>query len=277
MNAVDNSKVLVGAPDQLVTGAILSAPRGTPLPTHPRATLNAAFKSSGYVGEEGVSMSLERSLADIKDWSGAVIRKILEEFAGQLSWAHLETNIESAKNFAGDDQVSISPATAEHGELMTMKLGAFELPRKSWVIKLKDGDARAMIVIEDGQITETDDITFSTSEPVTWPVTLSAYPASDGSNIKIVTDDGVFSGTVKPVISGIEDSGEGEGDIVKITGTGFVGATDVTFDGISATDIEIASNTVIYATLPADGAGEVDVVVESPAGDSDPFSYTRGA
>ena len=55
--AVDAKKIFIGLPDQATTGAILTAPVGTALPTSAVDTLNVAFKDSGYVTEDGVNVS----------------------------------------------------------------------------------------------------------------------------------------------------------------------------------------------------------------------------
>lgn len=71
------------------------------------------------------------------------------------------------------------------------------------------------------------------------------------------------------------DSGpEAGGQTVTITGSGFTGSTGVTFDGTPATAFTVVDDTTITATTPAHTPGAVDVVVQHPAGDSVPLTYT---
>jgi hypothetical protein len=75
---------------------------------------------------------------------------------------------------------------------------------------------------------------------------------------------------VPPAVSGIS-SGSGPvagGDQLTITGSGFTGATVVTFDGIPATTLTVDSPTRITATTPARRAGIVNVRVTTPVGRS---------
>lgn len=188
--AVNAANVLVGAPDQKTTGAILSAPLGSMLPTDPTEALEAEFISSGYVSESGVTLTPERSTASIKDWSGAIVRQILEEFNGTLAWEHLETNEEALRNYFGDDNVTVTAATADRGEQIRAALGAHELPRKAWVFRIKDGKRRVLITVPDGQVTEQGEVAFTKTGAILWPVTLSTFPDADGNNIYITTDDG---------------------------------------------------------------------------------------
>jgi hypothetical protein len=64
------------------------------------------------------------------------------------------------------------------------------------------------------------------------------------------------------------------GDAVSITGTGFTGATDVSFGGVSGTNLVVNSDTSISVTSPAGTAGDATVVVTTPAGDSAPGVFT---
>lgn len=189
-NAVNSNNVLTGAPDQLTTGPILSAPRGTRLPEGIGDTIDPAFGSSGYVSEDGLTLTPERSHEGIKDWSGAVVKNALSEFGASLGWAHLETNEESLRNYLGDDNVQVTAATAEVGKRIAAQLKAAELPRKSWIVKMKDGAARVLLVIPDGQITETGEVAFTKTGAITWPVTMTTYPDANGVHVYIYLDDG---------------------------------------------------------------------------------------
>lgn len=193
--SVNAQNVLVGTPDQAVTGAILSAPLATPLPTSPDDALDSAFSGSGYVGEDGVTLAQDRSTADIRDWSGSTVRRVLESFDGTLAWPHLEVNESSLKNTFGDDNVAV-----EDG-VITVGIGNHELPRKSWVFRMKDGDRRMVLIVPDGQITNQDDIQFVAGQAITLPVTLSCYPDAAGNSIYWLLDTGEGAG-----------AGEGEGE-----------------------------------------------------------------
>jgi hypothetical protein len=193
-----NSDVRVGAPDQKTTGAILHAPIGTTLPTlssiaKAAVTIDAAFTGNEYVSEDGLTLAPAVSTTDIKDWSGATVRKVLESFDGTLSWTMISTN-EGAMGVAfGAEHVTTSAATATHGAQTRTELGAHLPERQSWVFLMKDGDARIVIVVPDGQVTEVGEVTFASNAAIGWQVTLSTYPDEAGECIYIMTDDGVVT------------------------------------------------------------------------------------
>lgn len=191
--AVNSKNVFVGAPDQATTGAILTGPETDTIPSTIDDFVATGLKDSGYVSEDGVTITPSDSTESIKDWSGAEIRRLLTEFTGEIAWTHLELSAEAARNYFGEDQVEISAADATHGTRMRAALGKHEQPVKAWYYKLKDGDRRALVMVPHGQVTSRGEIPLTATGAITLPVTLSTYPDAAGNNIYIFTDDGVFS------------------------------------------------------------------------------------
>lgn len=194
--SVESKNVFIGAPDQAVTGAILTGPETDTIP----ATIDDftelmldALTDSGYVNEEGVTITPSESTESIKDWSLKVIRKILTEFDGTLSWTHLELSVGALKNYMGDDNVEVTAATAEHGTQTRSAIAGEQRPVKQWVFKIKDGERRVLVFVPHGQVTERGEIPLNASSAVTLPVTVSTYPDKAGKNIYIYTDDGIVS------------------------------------------------------------------------------------
>ena len=190
--------VRVGAPEQKTTGAIKHAPLGTTLPslsdiTTSGVALDQAFTGDEYVSEDGLTLTPSMSTTDIKDWSGSIVRKVLESFDGTLSWTMISTN-EGALGVAfGADHITTNAAAQTHGKQMMVELGAHLPEAQSWVFLMKDGDARIVVLVPNGQVTEVSEVTFAANAAIGWGVTLSTYPDSDGQSIYILTDDGVVS------------------------------------------------------------------------------------
>ena len=191
----NTSDVRVGAPDQLTTGAIKHAPLGTAVPAladikKAGVTLNQAFTGNEYVSEDGLTLTPSMSTTDIKDWSGATVRKVLESFDGTLSWTMISTNANALSIAFGADHITTRSAGTDHGAQVQAALGAYLPEEQAWVFLMKDGDARIVIAVPDGQITEVGEVTFASNAAVGWNVTLSCYPDASGNSIYIMTDDG---------------------------------------------------------------------------------------
>ena len=194
----NTSDVRIGAPDQKTTGAIKHAPIGTTLPslssiTKAAVTLDPAFTGDEYVSEDGLTLTPSMSTTEIKDWSGSTVRKVLESFDGTLNWTMISTNAGALGVAFGADHVETNAATLTHGEQIRASLGAHLPEAQSWVFLMKDGDARIVIVVPNGQITEVSETTFASNAAVGWAVTLSCYPDESGECIYVMTDDGVVT------------------------------------------------------------------------------------
>ncbi|HVX07592.1 IPT/TIG domain-containing protein [Humibacter sp.] len=90
------------------------------------------------------------------------------------------------------------------------------------------------------------------------------------------TDQNAYTYNPAPVIDSLSpDHGpEAGGTTVTITGTGFTGATGVTFGGVAGTNLTIIDDTHLTIDSPAHAAGQVDVVVTTPLGSSEPQAFT---
>ena len=113
--------------------------------------------------------------------------------------------------------------------------------------------------VETAGETTTAALTVSGDKQIIWPVPAPVVSA--------------------PVITSIVGSPNpaGAGEVVEISGTGFIGATAVTFGGVAATDYTVINGGRIDAVLPAGAAGAVAVIVTNSAGASAPVNYTRDA
>lgn len=102
-----------------------------------------------------------------------------------------------------------------------------------------------------------------------------------GTSANTVADNFTYTGG--PTVTAISPKAGpiGGGTAVTITGSGFTGATSVTFGGTAATSYTVTNDTTITATSPAHAAGTVDVLVVTPGGTSantaaDDFVYGGG-
>ena len=191
----NNKDVRIGAPDQKTTGAIKHAPVGTTLPTLSdilvsAVTLDPAFTGNEFVSQDGLTLTPAMSTTEIRDWSGSTVRKVLESFDGTISWTMISTNKEALSIAFGESNVTFVTASTAHGAQVQAALGAYLPDEQAWVFLMKDGDARIVVVVPDGQITDVGEVTFAANAAVGWAVTLSCYPDADGNSIYIMTDDG---------------------------------------------------------------------------------------
>lgn len=79
-----------------------------------------------------------------------------------------------------------------------------------------------------------------------------------------------MSTAAAPSVQGVVPVSGPEGTLVLITGSGFTGATSVSFGSLQTSNVTVQSDTRIVAASPIGGTGTVDVTVTGPAGTSAP-------
>ena len=191
----DVNKVYVGAPLQsMTTGAVQTADVGTAAPTDARTALpNAWGDGSGYVSQDGVTLSQNRSTETIKDWGLNSVRTLLTDFTGTIQYAELETNQESMERMVGAANVTVTAANTTHGEQLKVAIGPELPPARAWCFSMKDEERRMRIFIPNGQVTAVADSQFIPNAGVVWPFTITYNDDGTGHCIYIFTDDGVTS------------------------------------------------------------------------------------
>ena len=191
----DSRNIVAGKP--LASGGVLVAPLGTALPTDVSTAPNVAFVAAGYIGEDGLTETTDRSTDKVKAWGGDVVKVLQTDFSVTYQFTFLESlNAEVLKAVYGDDNVTTTAATVSAGTLHAVKVNGDVLPRKSFVFEVKDGDARIRIVVPDGQITEVGDVTYSDGEVVGYQVTVEAFrDATTDANALKYLDDGRPTGS----------------------------------------------------------------------------------
>lgn len=184
--AVSSKNVAVGKPDIAVSGGVLVAPSGTERPSTHAGPYDAAYTSVGYVSDEGVTETSERSNEDIRAWGGQKIRSVQTEFGTTVSFTLIESrNAEALKLVFGDDNVSVA-----NGEIV-VKRNEKVLPHRQFIIDMLDGENSRHLDIGNGQVTEVGDISYVDGEAISYEVTVSCDPDDNGDTLveRIQTED----------------------------------------------------------------------------------------
>ena len=153
----------------LATGMFYHAPAGTALPTDPTDTLTSDWVHVGDVSDAGITLSIDKSTENLRNWANAVKRVILTEHSETIQAPIMDTTEESLKTVMGEDNVSNT------NDVITVNLSSGKLPDEEaflWV--MKDGDDMIMIGCTQGQVSAVESVTFAPGSAINWTPTITA-------------------------------------------------------------------------------------------------------
>lgn len=195
---INAKEVFIGLADQsTTTGALCrgNVIAGASVPADIDAAITAisGFTSSGYVSEDGATLTTDISTTDLKEWNKNTVRRLLDSFDGTVSLTLIQLDEEGAKQCFGEDNVTVTAATSTKGTRMKIAIGASLPEPQAWALRMKDGDARMLVLIPSGQVTSGVEITFVANDAIKLPVTISANDDGTGHSMYIFTDDGIVA------------------------------------------------------------------------------------
>lgn len=171
----------VSAASPKIGGALYRAPKGTACPTDATTALNAAFKSLGYMSQDGFKNTIDIQSEEQKAWGGDVVNDAetgrTDTFVGTL----IESlNVDVLKTVFGDANVTGSLA-----EGISVDVNGKKQEEACWVcdMVLREGAVKR-IVIPDGKITALAEISYADNAPIGYGITVKAYADGNGSTHK---------------------------------------------------------------------------------------------
>lgn len=174
----------------LATGMFYHAPAGTALPAYPGEALGAAWTLVGDVTQDGITLTTDKSVENLKNWANVIKRVIMTDHSETIQSPLMDTVAEVLKTVLGADNVTVTPANGAHGELVAANLSAGSLPEpEAFLWLMKDGDDLMYIGCKKGQVTSVDNVSFAPGSSINWIPTITAL--EDG--FVFMTNDGASS------------------------------------------------------------------------------------
>ena len=159
----------------LATGMFYTAPAGTALPASPLGTLPADWTQAGAITADGITWSTGKDSEPLRNWAKETERLVGSDEGGSVTAPMMYTTEETLKTIFGADNVTVTPATATNGKIVSVTVapGVSASPM-AFLFIMKDGDDMLMLGTEKGIVREVGDITFAPTEGITWEATIEA-------------------------------------------------------------------------------------------------------
>ncbi|MBW3081967.1 hypothetical protein [Bifidobacterium phasiani] len=237
------NNVSLGKPG--VKGVLYRAPYGTTLPGDAVEELDAAFKSVGYIGEDGITNATDSETTDINDMGGTRVLSAISSYAETYQFVMIETNAESLKARYGDDNVK----TDEQGRPTSVDHKVDDGTPSTWVKEiLMTGGTVKRTVIPNGTRVEFGDLVEVGTDAIGYDMTISANP---DERIGEATSRDYFAYTSSPagvntLMLSRQSGGGTVGDVDTFT-------VDVAPGGADSTPITVTSQNDGVATASVDG------------------------
>lgn len=163
------------------TGLCWFAPTGSTAPTTATASLDAAFLDAGWITEDGLTRAVAEETTEIAAFGTLVpVRKLVTKSEFTFKLVMLETNKVSIEVYnrlplTGTGSITISSTgTTDWTE------GTHRTQKYAFVGDMVDGLNHLRVYCPSVEVTDRDDTAIKASQAVTYGVTLTAYPGSDG-------------------------------------------------------------------------------------------------
>lgn len=178
--------VLTGAPDIKSTGGFTIFPPQNSADKYPKDAKTpltlAGLAKGGYVSEDGLTKTVDRSTEKIKDWNGDVILIVQTDHSVILKLVCMESaNAAVLKMIYGDDNVIVS----EDGKSITTIDTSDDLPHQGLDFNILGGrGSKIRVFAPDTQVTSVGDVKFVKNDVIRYELELECFdPAGDGRKI----------------------------------------------------------------------------------------------
>lgn len=160
-----------------VAGSVYRAATTATAPTSADSSLGSAFKSLGYISEDGVTNNNSPETEDIKAWGGDIVLNTLTGKDDKFTFKLLEamntdvlTAVYGSSNVIGDIATGI--AVKAKAEASEAGMYVVDMVLKNNVLK--------RIVIPNATVSEVAEIVYKDDEAVGYEITITAVPDANG-------------------------------------------------------------------------------------------------
>ena len=185
----NRNNVLVGAPDVKAQGGFQLGPKVKDTTNYPKNATDAisaalGLKPSGFIGEDGITKTVNRTTEKIRDWNRDTVIVLETEHDVTFRLTFLEAaNANVLRYTHGPENVTVE------GTNVTVSESAGELPHFTAAFDMRGGDGKKMrVFIPDGQVTSVGDVSFVKNDVIKYEVEIEAFADANGKKAYLFTE-----------------------------------------------------------------------------------------
>jgi len=165
-------------------GVFYRAPLGTTLPTNATAPLNALFVDHGWLGEEGITISVNRDIKKHYAFGSDLVKTTQGQFDEQLKLSFLESDPDVLETVFG---AGVTLGTDGAGNrTIRVEHKSKQLPRSAFVIHTVDGNKVRRLVVQEGAVVDVGDISYMHTDILKYSITIDCYKPAAGNAEAVV-------------------------------------------------------------------------------------------
>jgi hypothetical protein len=189
-----NDIAQIAAPSPITQGGIWRAPLGTDLPTDNTTDLDDAFISLGYVDDDGVTINIDRPNTKQYAWGGTLITSLQQHYATTFTFKLYQVlDPDVLKAVHSDGNVTVTAATPTAGTITKVSMNATLNMNSVWAIDSFYQTAMLRFALPNARVTQVGNYVLTHKTLAVYPVTLEAFPDSNGNLVYQISDDGILS------------------------------------------------------------------------------------
>jgi len=176
---------IIWAPTRPDSGGVFyRAPLGTTLPTNATTPLNALFTDHGWLGEEGITVSVTRDVQKHYAFGSDLVKTTQGQYAESLQLSLLESDPDVLETVFGP---SVTMGVDGAGNrTIQVNHRSKQLPRSAFVVHTVDGNKTRRLVIQEGAVVDVGDIMYVHNDLLKYTITIDCYKPAAGNPEAVV-------------------------------------------------------------------------------------------
>jgi hypothetical protein len=198
VTAINSGQTIAASPR--ITGSVMYAPVGTPLPTTSFAAVNAGFTDLGFIDETGLKQKESRTNTDVFGWGGGLIGTVQEKYVRDLNFKLYQLlNPNVLATAFGHNNITVSGPTSMNGTEIAVAMNPQLLDTLSWVF---DGSyftaagyqALVRIVVPVARVVSIGDVDITSKTFTSIDCSMKAFADTNGNYSYGYFNDGITTG-----------------------------------------------------------------------------------